>query len=350
MTPTNPMDRALPRVREYLKTADFSACPGLSGRPFSVSPLAQGEYNLNFLMKPKDEPDKGRFYVFRVNAGTQIGRDDQITYEFKALKLLEKSGRTPCPVYVDDTRRFFDTGILIMTHLPGGPMDYHRDCPAAARLFADIHGVKVDPADNHLIAEDAPLTLIYTECARLLSTYFTSPLADPDIRTYLRDLLAWADDQRKKEVYFSRDPVNCVVNTEVNSGNFIVDRKAGKLYLVDWEMPRWGDPSTDLCHFLSPLTTLWKTDFRMDTPGRAAFLGEYKRRVADPHLRDTLDERMALKDPFVHLRGISWSAMGWTAYRTNFDGVKNPDTFATLNRYMDLSFIRSLFDPFMKKG
>ena len=228
-------------------------------------------------------------------------------------------------------------------------MDYCRDCLAAARLFADIHGIWVDEGQNHLIREDAPLTLVFTECSRLLRTYFESDLADPDIRAYLKNLLKWADENREKEVYFAQDPVNCVVNTEVNSGNFIADRKTGRLYLVDWEMPRWGDPSTDLCHFLSPLTTLWKTDFRMNSNSRSAFLNEYKKHCGNPHLADTLDERMAIKDPFVHLRGISWSAMGWVAYRTGFDGIKNPDTEATLNRYMNLNFIRSLFDPFMEK-
>ena len=39
--------------------------------------------------------------------------------------------------------------------------------------------------------------------------------------------------------------------------------------------------------------------------------------------------------------------MAWATYQTDFDGVSNPDTWATLQRYMDLEFIRSLFDPFV---
>jgi hypothetical protein len=77
------------------------------------------------------------------------------------------------------------------------------------------------------------------------------------------------------------------------------------------------------------------------------FLAAYRAAVHDRHLRDTLAERVRLKAPFVHLRGISWSAMGWVTYQTDYAGIRNPDTWATLQRYMDLGFIRSLFEPLM---
>jgi aminoglycoside phosphotransferase (APT) family kinase protein len=162
------------------------------------------------------------------------------------------------------------------------------------------------------------------------------------------DLKAWADAARLRENYYQRDPWPCIVNTEVNSGNFIVNRASGTIHLVDWEMPRWGDPSQDLSHFCSPLTTLWKTDWRISPEQKHDFLRTYCRHIPDRHLRDTLAERVRLRDPFVYLRGISWSAMGWVAYQTEFSGMKNPDTWAKLQQYLDLDFIRSLFDPVIK--
>ena len=126
-----------------------------------------------------------------------------------------------------------------------------------------------------------------------------------------------------------------------------MNRENGTIHLVDWEMPRWGDPSQDLSHFCSPLTTLWKTEWRMSPAEKQNFLKCYGRHITDPHLQDTLAERVRLRDPFVYLRGISWSAMGWVAYQTEFSGMKNPDTWAKLQQYMNLKFIRSLFDPFI---
>ena len=340
------MDRMvelLPQVQAYLNEQDWREVPLMRGRPFEVAPLAQGEYNLNYLITAGDLK-----LVFRVNIGTQIGRDDQIVYEYKVLRLLERTGVTPRPFFVDDSRRLSGRGILIMEFLPGEPLDYRRDIASAAALFARIHQIAVNDADNHLIRETAPLSLIYDECAGLLQRYFESERADPVIRDYLRELLGWAEAARSRERYYQSDPWPCVVNTEVNSGNFIVNRAGGTIYLVDWEMPRWGDPSQDLAHFCSPLTTLWKTDFRMQPDDRRRFLDAYRRDLRDPHLKDTLMERIRLREPFVRLRGISWSAMGWAAYQSDYAGVKNPDTWAKLQQYMNLEFIREVFDPLLK--
>jgi aminoglycoside phosphotransferase (APT) family kinase protein len=338
------MTDMLPRVIEYLADRDWSDVSLMQGCKFTVTPLAQGEYNLNYLFTA----DTTRL-VFRVNIGTQIAREDQIVYEYKALDLLRHSGVTPWPHYVDDTRTFFDCGILIMDYLSGEALDYHRDIADAAKLFAAIHQVEVPEDKNHLIHEKAPLSLIFEECTGLLQQYFDSDIADPDIRQYLMDLKIWADSARADEKYYQQDPWPCIVNTEVNSGNFIVNRERETIHLVDWEMPRWGDPSQDLSHFCSPLTTLWKTDWRMSPAKKRDFLKSYCRQIDDAHLRDTLQERVRLRDPFVYLRGISWSAMGWVAYQTRFSGMKNRDTWTKLQQYLDLKFIRSLFDPFIGK-
>ncbi|MFZ0133888.1 MAG: aminoglycoside phosphotransferase family protein [Desulfobacterales bacterium] len=335
----------LPRVQAYLDTRDWRDVPAMNGQRYTAAPLAQGEYNLNYLISSTTS-DRKR--VLRVNIGTQIGRTDQIVYEYRALQLLAGSGHTPRPFFVDDSRKHLDRGVLVMAYLPGEPLDYQRDLAAAAALFAALHQVKVEPADNHLIREDAPLSLIYEECEKLLALYFESQLADAAIGDYLKEVLSWAEAARAREAYFVNDPWRCIVNTEVNSGNFIVNRQRGTIHLVDWEMPRWGDPSQDLCHFCSPLTTLWKTDFRMTNDAKDKFIAAYGRGIRDKHLRDTLVDRIRLRDPFVYLRGISWSAMGWVAYQTEFSGMKNSDTWQTLQRYMNLAFMRSLFDPILK--
>jgi aminoglycoside phosphotransferase (APT) family kinase protein len=338
------MQEMLPRVEAYLSARSWRDVPVMSGQSFRVTPLAQGEYNLNFLLSS----DETRL-VLRVNIGTQIEREDQIVYEYESLRLLESSGVTPIPYFVDDTRAHLDHGILVMAYLPGEPLDYERHLEAAADLLAVVHQVPVAEEENHLIREDAPLSLIFEECAGLLETYFGSPLADPDIKEYLGVVKIWADAARVQERFFREDPWPCIVNTEVNSGNFIVNLEQQTIHLVDWEMPRYGDPSQDLCHFCSPLTTLWKTRYRMTERDKRAFIRSYASGHRDRHLRDTIGDRIQVRDPFVYLRGICWSAMAWAAYQTDFDGVRNPDTWATLQRYMDLEFIRSLFDPFMAR-
>lgn len=344
MTSTsNPFDHYLVRVKRYLQEQCWAEVPAIDGHNFTVSLLAKGEYNLNYLLK-----SDGTRLVFRVNMGTQIGRDDQISYEYKTLQLLQNSGVTPVPFFVDDSRSFIDRGISIMEYLPGYPLDYRLDLASAAKTLSIVHQVEVAASKNHLIVEKQPLSLIFDECVGLLNTYFSSDLANPDIHSFLCEVIAWAEKAKAKEQYFLGDPWFCIVNTEVNSANFIVNRKEQTTHLIDWEMPRWGDPSTDLCHFCSPLTTLWKTDYHLTPENIDLFIREYKQNIRSVHLRDTLTERMQLKFPFVLLRGISWSAMAWVAYQTNYQGIHNEDTRQKLEQYMDLDFIRSLFEPFLK--
>ena len=70
----------LPRASDYLARADLSSVLGWRpGETFCVALLAQGEYNMNYLVRQGE-----RAWVLRVNVGTQIGRADQILYEYRA--------------------------------------------------------------------------------------------------------------------------------------------------------------------------------------------------------------------------------------------------------------------------
>ena len=337
------LDTLLPDVERYVSGGALRSVPNLSAQqPLRVQPLAQGEYNLNYVLQQGD-----RRWVLRVNIGSQIEREDQILYEYRALRLLRQSGVTPRPFYVDDSRRHLDYGLLVMEYLPGESLDYRRDLEATARLFARVHTVEVPARDNPLIEENRPLSMTYEECARLLPVYLESELADPSLRDYLAEVLSWAADARHREQYFIEDPWRCIINTEVNSGNFIANRETHTLYLVDWEKPLYGDPSQDLSHFCAPMTTLWKTEYRMSPQAKWHFLETYQSAVPDPHLRDTIVERVRLRDPFNYLRGISWSAMAWVAYQTGDHAVQNEDTFRKIETYLNLDFQRSLFDPYL---
>jgi aminoglycoside phosphotransferase (APT) family kinase protein len=347
MAGDDPFLHYLPQVREYLKQSVFGKSDRERFSEWVVEPLAKGEYNCNYLLRRGTTT-----LVFRVNIDTQIGRDDQIIYEYQALELLKDSGVTPVPLHVDDSRKLIDRGILIMEYLPGRPLDYRRkkDLKGAARAFARIHQLQIPPERNHLIREEQPLSLIYDECSGLLERYFRSRHADSAIVDYLMKVKEWAAAARAAEYYFVDNPWPCIVNTETNSGNFIVNEERQTVHLIDWEMPRFGDPSTDLCHFCSPLTTLWKTTFCFSPAAMASFIEEYRGRLSHACPAGTLEMRMRLKNPFVYLRGISWSAYAWAAYQEDFTGVRNEDTWKKLCQYMRLPFITSLFQPLMEEA
>ena len=62
----------------------------------AVHPLAQGEHNVNFLLRAGD----GRRFVLRINYASQLGLADQIGYEYGALRADARAalcGRHPPP-------------------------------------------------------------------------------------------------------------------------------------------------------------------------------------------------------------------------------------------------------------
>lgn len=336
----------LPAIVQYVGQVNWSTVPGWQvNEPWDVLPLAQGEYNMNYLICQ----EKNR-WVLRVNLGSQIGRRDQIAYEYRALRLLETSGVTPRPYWLDDRKTGLAYGTLLMEYLPGEPLDYEVDLQAAAGLFARLHSHPISPVDNHLIRETHPLSEMYAECKRMADVYFTSELNDPVVACYLGEVLDWANTAREGEVYYLSDPWSCVINTEVNSGNFIANRETSALHLVDWEKPLWGDPSQDLSHFGAPTTTLWKTGYRMSSEDRRDFLAAYRQAIPDPHLKDTIIDRVHLRDPFNCLRGVTWSAMAYVQYQTGNHLLCNPDTFVKIQQYLQVDFLRSLFDGCLERG
>ena len=335
------------QVKAYLTGIDLNCLPGWDGSAdFSLQPLAQGEYNMNFLLS-----QGWKRFVVRVNTGSQIGKSlpEQIRYEFQTLKMLEPAGVTPKVNYLDDGCVVLPYGVMIMEYLPGEKLDYLEDNCAAATLFAKYHQLEIS-APAHLIIEETPLSLTYQRCLIMAPKYWESDLADPSVSSFLKEIFAWADQARLREAFFIQDPWHCVINTEVNNGNFIKNLKKHTLHLVDWEKPLWGDPSQDLSHYRVPTTTLWKTEYRMSLADQMDMMQVYKGQLMDKHLVDTIEERTRLRDPFNCLRGVSWCAMAWVQYQTGKHILRNPDTWRKLAKYVDLEFLHDLFDPYLKGG
>ena len=324
-------------LKSYLKSEAFLSSLGLpAGTALAFSPLGQGEYNLNYVFS---HPVTGKKLVLRINRGSQMHLEDQIGYEFSALEALAPSGRTPKPLFCSR-----EQNLLVMEWLPGRALDYRTDMETAAEILADIHAVPV-PADCRLLRPAAPARAIYEECLEMVQHYYTWEEANPTVTELLKTLVA---EIGKLPLSEPSDAPLCMVNTELNSGNFLIDR-SGVSHLVDWEKPLLSEPAQDLGHFLAPTTTFWKTDVILTPEEVKAFAESYIAAVGDRMDTATLSARLPLFFTVTCLRGVTWCAMAYREYCAPGRELRNEDTFRKLQAYLEPEFLQNILDNYVRK-
>ena len=270
----------------------------------------------------------GRRSVIRLNHGSQLGRDDQIAYEFNVLQAVEASGVTPRPDRWSMETGSLADGIMQMEFLPGVHLDYPRDSRWAAAIFAAIHQL---PVDDRLEVQPQPIRDIADECLELLTRYPDHPLTQHykklrDYHAEIMDLAAMSDR------LFADEP-RSIVNTEVNSSNFLIGEDSA--YLVDWEKAVVSYRYQDLGHFLTPTTTLWKTDHVFSEEEKLYFLEEYRERGALAIPMDELRSKTRLLERTILLRGLSWCYMAYYEYLHADRTLVHSETEKTIKRYME---------------
>ncbi|MBQ1250367.1 MAG: aminoglycoside phosphotransferase family protein [Clostridia bacterium] len=331
-----------PLFKQYTESPDFLRALDLPiGTQLDFTLLGQGEYNQNFLFT---HPTTEQKLVLRINTGSQMHLDDQIGYEFSALKNLEASGRTPKALFCDSSRSILPYGTLVMEWLPGRPLDYHTDLRTAAEIFADIHCTPV-PADHKLLTPAYPAKAIYEECLNMVEHYFTWDQADPAIVCLLRTLI---EEIGRLPLTEPSTAPKCMVNTEVNSGNFLIN-DSGKSYLIDWEKPLLSEPAQDLGHFLVPPTTFWKTDVILTPEEIRDFVACYEKAVAGRMDTSSLRDRLPLFFTVTCLRGVTWCAMALREYSRPDRPLTNADTFSKIKDYINTDFLQNLLDNYVRK-
>ena len=337
------MDRT--ELERYLARPEVGAALGFPPKAaVTLSPLGQGEYNVNFRFS---HPTTGKDYVLRVNTGSQMHLADQIGYEYRALRLLEPTGRTPRAVYVDGSRSVLPWGVLVMEYLPGRALDYRTDLPLAAEILADIHALPVG-ADCPLIAPERPLAAMLEECRAMAAVYFADEQRDQAVEKYIGALFRALEPLGAGDHF--PDAPRTVVNTELNSGNFLINGPGKPNYLVDWEKPLLADPAQDLGHFLAPTTTFWKTDCILTPEEMKDFTRRYLEAAGDPGDRGGLAERLSAYLAMTCLRGVTWCAMAWVEYQRPDRPIQNAFTYEKICTYLTPDFLDRLYEGYVARN
>ncbi|MDR0350479.1 MAG: phosphotransferase [Coriobacteriales bacterium] len=305
-----------------------------AGLPLPLRVLAQGEYNLNYRF---ERPADGRPFILRVNMGSQLHLERQISYEATALRALYPSGRTPQVYYVDDSKRLLEQGVLVEDLLSGRPLCYERagDLDEAARILADVHALR-PPKDAVLLCPADPLAAILEESEELYARYLASSYrlsaAEPYLEAFIEAARAIVAGES------ARPRPRHIISTELNSENFLINDEAPG-FLIDWEKPILGEVAQDLAHFLIPTTTFWKTDSILSPTERQSFLERYAQAVDGRFDVTELFERFAPYLSLTCLRAISWCAMAYTEYCEPGRALRNKLTFEKIVHYLRADFL-----------
>ena len=292
----------------------------------NIKLLGAGEYNINFTF---DEGDLKK--VLRINMKSQMNLENQIEYEYETLQLLKDSGVTPKPYDLVTETNLLPYKYLTMEFLKGRPLNYKTDMHIAAYLLSKVHNTLY--GDNNLINATNPFQLMFDECKQMAGEYLSWDKADEKVSFYINRFLEKCLTLIP-EKYSIANP--CIINTELNSGNFLIGEGKEDSYVIDWEKALIGECEQDLAHFLAPTTTFWKTDIILSENEINEFLEEYG------NYRNFDRKRFERYLIFNCLRGVTWCSMAFRQYSENDKMLMDDTTFKKIASYIELEFLEKV--------
>ena len=289
--------------------------------------LGAGEHNLNYTF---DVPSANERYVLRINVQPQPFHNDQVGYEFGALQALRESGRTPLPMYLDNSESAPAEGALVIGFCEGNELDFDNlkpgDLECVAQIMADVHAVHADRSGS-LFRPDNPLQSLYEECVSRYESYQKSAYEAPRITKWVELFLKEA--RKTLSVPCVESDCSHIINTETLPSHFLIPDapmtangksggNTGPLHrpgwFVDWERPIIGEVAQDVAYFVSPTTTFWDSDYLFPSNEVDAFVEEYWRAVDDRFERGNFDERFRAYRMMTVLRSVTWCCRALIAY------------------------------------
>ena len=292
----------------------------------NIKLLGAGEYNINFTF---DEGDLKK--VLRINMKSQMNLENQMEYEYETLQLLKDSGVTPKPYDLVTKTNLLPYKYLTMEFLKGRPLNYKTDMHIAAYLLSKVHNTLY--GDNNLINATNPFQLMFDECKQMAGEYLSWDKADEKVSFYINRFLEKCLTLIP-EKYSIANP--CIINTELNSGNFLIGEGKEDSYVIDWEKALIGECEQDLAHFLAPTTTFWKTDIILSENEINEFLEEYR------NYRNFDRKRFERYLIFNCLRGVTWCSMAFRQYSENDKMLMDDTTFKKIASYIELEFLEKV--------
>ncbi len=327
--------------------------------PLNPEPLGRGEHNNNYVF---DDPASNRKFVLRINVLPQPFHENQVRYEYDALRNLESSGRTPKALYVDDSKQLLDYGVLVISFCEGEMLDFDAlrpgDLNCAAQLMADIHAVPVTQASSLHQPKD-PLRELFDECIGRFEYYLASGFEEPRITSWMQRYIDAA--RSALEAPCASEDAMHIINTETLASHFLIPQSSAQEaacnvangvgrfcdnpgFFVDWERPIVGEPAQDLAFFVAPTTTYWDSEFMFPRQNIEAFLDDYWRAVDGRFSMGAFEERFWAYLKVSVLRSAMWCCKALARYGAGGTGPTTEKTKTKLPIYLSDEFNERIFE------
>lgn len=316
--------------------------------------LGMGEHNVNFSF---ETPDK-KSYVLRVNVMAQPFHDNQILYEYRALKAVEPSGCTPVPEFIDYSESAPGKGILVETFCEGEQLDFDAlrpgDVRCAIQMMADVHAVIPDEQCQMFQPND-PLEEMFDECVQRYRSYLASGFEDARITKWTRLFI----DTTKRMLRNIAPPQDCahIVNTETLPSHFLIPEKAatsaagasssGRFcdqpgHFVDWERSILGEIAQDVAYFVSPTTTYWDSEFLFPGKDIPGVLDEYWQAVDGRFEPKDFEKRFFAWRMMTALKSTTWCVQAIPRYSMDMGVHTTSKTAGKLPVYLSDEFMERI--------
>lgn len=309
----DPATKVETAARYLNENAELKDALGIAATDTLVpKPLGHGEHNENYVFP---NPTTGEKHVLRINVVSQPFHDNQVAYEYAALKALETSECTPIAQYVDYSKKLIPNGVLVISFCEGQELDFDNlrpgDLQCVAQLLANVHSVPVQD-DCELFRPKDPLQELYEESLRRIDLYRGCPSED-------KRILNWVDHFIAKcapAVSVSRDihAQAHIVNTEALPSHFMIpENPAGPNlpmehpgFFIDWERPVIGEVAQDVAYFANPTTTIWDSNLCFPKSQIQSFVDDYWKAVDGRFAREDFDRRFWAYSMVTALHSLSW--------------------------------------------
>ncbi len=314
--------------------------------PIEAHLLGMGEHNVNFSFAAPD----GRAFVLRVNVASQPFHDNQILYEYRALKAALPSGCTPEPLFVDYSDDAPGKGILVETFCAGTQLDFDDlrpgDVRCAIQMMADVHAVAPEPTCPLFRPAD-PLAEMFSECVGRYRDYLRSGCEEARVTRWVH---AFIDaTERMLEAVAPPEDCNHIINTETLPSHFLIPESSARSaaaasadtttsadaeslahasgktphqerlcahpgHFVDWERSLLGEVAQDVAYFVSPTTTYWDSEFLFPATDIPAVLEAYWQAVDGRFAPHNFEERFCAWRMMTALKSTTWCVQAIPRY------------------------------------